>query len=122
MSMFSSRPPFNDDLKPWVYFDGTRREAPMNQHPENPYRVLWHHDPRPEFDSPQHNPTNPILSTFRKDLIEPGGEESIATLAWSWVRALAAGKSAFTLGQGKRAVEHAHKVLTRLASLAKEKP
>ena len=116
MSMFSSRPPFNDDPKPWKCpgADDQHRLSSRDRLECDEFR------PRPEFDRPQHNPTNLILSTFRKDLIEAGGEESIATLAPSWVRALVAGKSAFTLGQGKRAVEHAHRVLTRLANLAKE--
>jgi hypothetical protein len=46
------------DPEPWRYFDGTRRSAPLNQAPGNPFGVLWEYDPRPEY-APCPKPTVP---------------------------------------------------------------
>lgn len=66
--MYASKTPrdITHDPEPWEYFDGTRRHAPLNQHPENPYRVLWTYNPRPEFDHVHHNRPNPILRIARR--------------------------------------------------------
>lgn len=57
---------------------------------------------------------NPILAAFRRDLKESG--EPTADFARDWCALLGRGRSAFTLGAGKRVQGHAYKVLTRLAT------
>lgn len=67
MTQFSSKPPFNDDPEPW---NGVGAED------------IW--DPRPEYNRPQHNPTNPILTEFRKLHAETGNDLwTDAYLSWS---------------------------------------
>lgn len=57
MTQFSSKPPFNDDPAPWA--DYWERSAEQWA-PGDVYA------PRPEYERPQHNPTNPILTEFRR--------------------------------------------------------
>lgn len=68
MTQFSSKPPFNDDPTPWVrthpdlgYMGRFESRFPNDTHSN--YRMK--HSPRPEYNRPQHNPTNPILTEFR---------------------------------------------------------
>lgn len=115
MSMFSSRPPFNDDPYPNVWnghsprnqmrvdTDMYRRGAPYN-HERYSYK------PRPEFDRPQHNPTNPILAKFR---------ERSYPVAY-WVHRLSKGDLPDGVEASIEQIDHAHRVLTRLANLTKE--
>lgn len=59
MTQFSSKPPFNDDPAPWVGFHGKRYEHDWQAD------GIYHYGARPEYNRPQHNPTNPILEEFR---------------------------------------------------------
>lgn len=61
MTLFSSRPPFNDDPEPYRDPDSHARRTGF----PGIYAHEWDHSPRPEYDRPQHNPTNPILTEFR---------------------------------------------------------
>lgn len=68
--MFSSRPPFNDDPAPYVVtltkrtpFSNPMTTGSVDEFLREDERV---HDPRPQYERPQHNPTNPILVYARK--------------------------------------------------------
>lgn len=67
MTLFSSRPPFNDDPFPYISSHGSRHAFPGTLGGE---RLVL--DPRPEYERPQHNPTNPILTEFRRIVRETG--------------------------------------------------
>lgn len=66
---FSSKPPFNDDPKPYVTYADERktdvRNAEWGIQSDGATEYVRVLDPRPEYDRPQHNPTNPILTEFR---------------------------------------------------------
>ncbi|WP_404474783.1 hypothetical protein [Microbacterium aerolatum] len=62
MVMFSSRPPFNDDPKPWRCTSCSDRFV---REQVSPTSHVTKHQPRTKFDRPQHNPTNLILAEFR---------------------------------------------------------
>lgn len=86
MTQFSSKPPFNDDPEPWT--DYWERSAEKWA----PGDVFA---PRPKYDRPQHNPTNPILLARRNNPGEPIYYRNLER--WpTWEE-----------------VEHARKVLTR---------
>lgn len=114
MSMYSSRPPFNDDPEPWVDEFGGRFGYALSGD---------EHLPRPEFDRPQHNPTNPILELFRKYAAR---RESAPHLAAHWTKSDVMWSemclkdfSVIDEPIGTPAQEeHARRVLTRLANLA----
>lgn len=98
MAMFSSREPFNDDPEPYLMWlrDGFKdhpikrfpslddARAELEQYGGSPRGGEIQFDFRPEYDRPQHNPTNPILTEFRK-LHEATGNSlwSDAYLSWS---------------------------------------
>lgn len=89
---FSSKPPFNDDPEPWLHGvtnmrigEGEHSERITSQKRGVAARTLaYAYEPRPEFDRPKHNPTNPILTEFR-NLHEATGNDlwTDAYLAWS---------------------------------------
>lgn len=78
MTQFSSREPFNDDPEPWVCTapDFERYEDEGDY--EGRHAVMF--DPRPEYNRPQTNPTNPILTEFRR-LVDTTGNGLYVT-AW----------------------------------------
>lgn len=78
---FSSCPPINDDPLAWRVAVGPWRGSRMDAQ----YAPEAVHDPRPEYDRPQHNPTNPILGLFREYVVDPedGGLGWCASL---WLR------------------------------------
>lgn len=101
MTMFSSREPFNDDPEPFVSGLGNRHATNFNP-------ALWHHDPRPEFDRPQVNPTNSILVAFRESLpYDYTAAEYSEIISDAFVSAVR--------GWSTAEVDHAHRVLNRLA-------
>lgn len=82
MSIYSSRDPFNDDPFPRVtVHTGARHRDHL---PTLDDDTECRYDPRPEYDRPQNNPTNPILVEFRK-LHEQTGNDlwTDAYLSWS---------------------------------------
>lgn len=94
MTQFSSKPPFNDDPEPYE----CNMKAPGDlRHTEKDTWtcVDYSHRPRPEFNRPQHNATNPILVARRNNPGEPIYYRNLER--WpTWEE-----------------VEHARKVLTR---------
>lgn len=84
MAMFSSREPFNDDPEPWVNENDERTDRNPQLVGHGAFMPVMAHSPRPEYDRPQHNPTNPILTEFRK-LHEATGNDlwTDAYLSWS---------------------------------------
>jgi len=92
--MFASRPRFNDDPEPFIqYVD---------------HRV---HCPRPEFDRPQHNPTNGVLALFRKQRGPWAPLYAHIDGFRNGIRRLAS--EGFTIAE----IEHADRVLRRLRNL-----
>lgn len=126
MVMFSSRPPFNDDPKP-IHVDGrgvgpslrfSEEDAPWAQ----PWMEVAMHRPRPEFDRPQHNPTNPILAAHREGLGDAWGLAQCVGIQINlgglpeWKDENAALHLLTTASRGQ--LRHARKVLERLARLS----
>lgn len=100
MTQFSSREPFNDDPFPFLSGVGNRHATNLNP-------ALWTCAPRPEFDRPQTNPTNRMLTCARR--------------AWEDGHL-----DAFCEGFLEQRntehpeIDHAQRVLTRLANLKEE--
>lgn len=93
MSTYSSREPFNDDPEPYRNTLRGGRQAVR-------YGLgLERFEPRPEYDRPQNNPTNPILVARRNN---PGENIYYRDLE-RWPT--------------EAEKDHARKVLTRLAAL-----
>lgn len=66
---FSSRPPYNDDPAPYVVmltkrtpFSNPMTTGSVDEFLREDERV---HDPRPQYERPQHNPTNRLLTAAR---------------------------------------------------------
>lgn len=110
MSTYSSREPFNDDPEPWTNTQGMRfaeRDHVLGL-------ILF--DPRPEFDRPQSNPMNSILLEFRRSAPWDMGKAAAIEVRW-----LSGPNPAPVPNTASRAqIEHARKVLTRLASPKEE--
>lgn len=114
--MFSSgaQEKVNADPMPWLY-DGFRATESMAKS-QSKWSTVWR-DPRPEFDRPLTNPANLILREWRSaiadglDFTEPA--DVLARLedmtpgsdAWFW------------RDRNPAALEHAERVLSRLARL-----
>lgn len=121
--IYSSRPPFNDDPQPYrqmmAFARAASRESASAQH-------AWVYDPRPEHSRPQHNPTNTLLAHFR--MIDAGRGEyedwlrDIDENPHVWVRRRGGGLALGSMvGYTDDEIDHARKVLTRLANAAHEK-
>lgn len=108
--MFSSRPPFNDDPWPWVTPTGTRGGY------SEKYAHIITHKPRPEYDRPQHNPTNPILVEYRGCRDE--GLPFTRPEVWAY-NLLHPQHRAWAYATPEQ-MKHAHRVLTRLANIQRE--
>lgn len=83
--MFSSKPPYNDD--------------PYPTYPR----------PHPFYNRRQHNPTNPILESFREDDKD----------AEYWLTVVDHPAYIYTVAGLHAVVDHARRVLTRLANLTR---
>lgn len=110
--IFSSTPETNDDPKPYEYPSGHRNDVGGAYAGEWP-RIL----PRPEFDR-AHQP-NPILVQVRSDVHEDGSLWAHSPQDWlddiaTWGRLGGNPLASY------RHVEHAKKVLGRLARLQEE--
>jgi len=115
MTMFSSRPPFNDDPLPWVSaVTGARYAAPSKYG-----HARWYFAPRSEFKHPQRNRQNSRLKMFRNEVemhtAAPDVGLSIPHLARLWLM-----HNHFAEGLDDDEFEHSVRVLTRLANLTKE--
>lgn len=129
--MFSSKTPrdLNRDPLPWVCPEAhgydkmpvRHREGLADQIHFGVYRCNGvRRNPRPEYDHPQHNEPNPILVETRKHLSDGGPANAAAiisirlrTLAWM----LEAHETSWERLTDKTVlyIEHARRVLTRLA-------
>lgn len=92
---FSSKPPFNDDLGPWVSeVTGSRYwERPKYGHGQFRYE--------PRHDRPQTNPTNRILDEIRSEATDMADE---MRMIWN---------SAYYSDRTLAEREHAYKVLRK---------
>lgn len=99
MSIYSSREPFNDDPEPLHLPNSDMRWSAEDLRGMG----VWNYefDPRPEYNRPQNNPTNPILVARRNN---PGENIYYRDLE-RWPT--------------ESEKEHAWKVLTRLAAFEK---
>lgn len=115
MTLYSSREPFNDDPEPYVtYADDRRtdvRSKDWDMQSDGAVEYVRVHDPRPEYNRPQNNPTNPILVELRRsdDYTCKVSDylEYLSGDVYDW-RGLDSEK------------DHARKVLTRLAAFKEE--
>lgn len=112
--MFASKTPrdLNHDPAPFLDERGSRWISPVTFQPRT-----FTYSPRPEFDHAQHNEPNPILMAFRRD-----AEEMKRELGWdTQTTARSWGRDAFYSFVDMYPTEfldHARKVLTRLANLS----
>lgn len=114
MNLYSSREPFNDDPEPLHLPDSDMRWSAEDLRGMGVWNYKY--DPRP-----QNNPTNPILKDIRKN--RPEGVSWAKMLKhYNWVTFAAAHYITEDwvriIDEGQ--IEHARKVLTRLAALEKE--
>lgn len=107
MTQFSSREPFNDDPKPWTDTSTGERTSQRTGY----MATGWAYEPRPEYNRPQNNPTNPILVEFRRS--EPWDIAIDAALELGWIDFKPIPNTATPAQR-----DHARKVLTRLANLS----
>lgn len=120
---FSSKPPFNDDPSPWRQrmtnkrISATDHGAKMSSQKRGvaARALAYAYNPRPEFERPQHNPTNPILSNYR----EFRGEDLPFTTPGNWAyNLLHPSHEAWSYANSEQ-VKHAYKVLTRLERMSR---
>lgn len=106
--MFASRTPrdLNHDHMPWA--------DPCGWRSSSGHIGVKTYAPRPEFDHAQHNPPNPVLVALRR-YVRVTGEalKEVRTVLY----ALDAG--ILNWGATDDQIDHARKVLTRLANLTK---
>lgn len=128
--MFASKTPrdLNRDATPWVStITGMRYSIHGAGRYGDRYGDEFVRRPRPEFDHVQHNQPNPILLRFRAEedgshnaalaylaLLnnEQGWRDHWGMLRYEWKAA------GFDANFGPQAIDHARRVLTRLAALA----
>lgn len=111
---FSSRPPISRDRYPYRNkYDGSRWTDPGVDTRGN--TVVY--DPRPERGvHPQHNPTNPILAQWRRELTY-----NWLTLHESALEALDVDDwGGYSTVDDAEIIEHARKVTQRVAAFTKE--
>lgn len=116
MTLYSSREPFNVDPAP--YYGPWGRSAIPGGGFEGEALSF---EPRPEYDRPQNNPTNPILTDIRKN--RPEGVSWTKMLKhYNWVTFAAAHyiTEDWERITDESQIDHARKVLTRLAALKEE--
>lgn len=119
MTIYASMTPryVNHDPEPWLgRVIGMRaRDSLIGRlnHPEN-----WDYHPRPEFNHVQHNEPNPILLAFRQDVADVFVAEqfNVEAIARSWIDGDAL--ELFADMYPNEVLDHARRVLERLAGLA----
>lgn len=108
----------NADPTPWVGADGSRRARYS--------RFAPRFDPRPEFDRPLTNEANPILGAFRKhrEAVREAGFEPTRVLLSELDQMVPGRDNIDTSAEDDRVtsdqINHARRILTRLANLTKE--
>lgn len=104
MSLYSSREPFNDDPEPYRNTLRGGRQAVR-------YGLgLERFEPRPEYDRPQNNPTNPILTEFRRLVNETGN--GLYVTAWLFSGDLLEEWESYPLEQWHHAMDVLQKILS----------
>ena len=111
MTQLSSRPPFNDDMEAFVYEDGLRVDFPLL---DDAAHGRCTHQPRPEFNRPQTNPTNLVLADLR-DYWKHHGTKLTAYHAAAYLTIC----DYEAMDVPAEHIDHARKVLTRLDAIAK---
>ena len=128
MTQYASKTPRDLNHDPFPYqstqsaeigLDYRVNEASLIARPEQ--RQAYKLDPRPEFDHVQHNEPNPILLAFRRDVADVFVAEqfNVAAIARSWIDGDAL--ELFADMYPNEVLDHARRVLTRLANLATSK-
>ncbi|WP_341945686.1 hypothetical protein [Microbacterium sp. LWH11-1.2] len=114
MSMFSSRPQFNDDPMPMVDpFMGRRAEYADES-------LGWQLWPRTEYDRPQANPTNPYFLLLREEIgLNPSINPKFFIRELIEDMDLEDGFTGLEASQPAR--DHARRVLARLAAISSDK-
>lgn len=121
-SVFASRLPFNDDPLPWVGQPGI--EGMPNRYGSRevaegiPFWDTATHEARPEFELPQHNPTNPALAHFR-ELHGRKTRHEMTNAAVHWLASLRDMRIAGAYTATEE--QHARRVLSRLVRLSEER-
>lgn len=113
MTQYSSREPFNDDPMPFKNLHGSRY-AEASAPGGFCIQCVTEHDPRPWYDRPQTNPTNPILTEFRSALADYINKALCLT---HYIEYVTYGD---VYGWSHQERFHAQKVLTRLANLKED--
>ena len=113
--MYASKTPrdLNRDPLPYRNIETGRRYADAPAGTDYYFR----YEPRPEYDAVQHNEPNPIMGLFREDAPRYASTQ-VAAQTWkaTW-GTLCAYHPLFKTGV-EAEIEHARKVLSRLAALA----
>jgi hypothetical protein len=115
--MFASKTPrdLNRDPEPWRA--PTSPEYRVSEEHRAYASIRLVHDPRPEYDHPQHNEPNPVLTRFRQDCARWGF--NIRTEAYMWLHDDVLSDTGLwsSLGARDEHIAHARRVLTRLARM-----
>lgn len=111
MTLYSSREPFNDDPEPYVtYADDRRtdvRSKDWDMQSDGAVEYVRVHDPRPEYNRPQNNPTNRILIAARR----AKSDGHLADFCKGFLS---------ERNTEHAEIDHAQRILIRLAALEKE--
>lgn len=118
MTIYSSRPPRNDDPLPFVFTPlGHRFDRDWNESASFASKYVY--SPRPEFDR-QNNPSNPILARFREKEPLVRGEITerlgVGYPAEYWAHRLSMGQAPSGVEATEAEITHAQRVLSRLAT------
>lgn len=124
MSTYTSKTPrdLNHDPLPYVMYANDRRtdvrSAEWGMQSDGEVEYVRSLDPRPEFDHAQHNEPNPILLAFRQDVADVFVAEqfNVAAIARSWIDGDAL--ELFADMYPNEVLDHARRVLERLANLS----
>jgi hypothetical protein len=109
MTIFASAPPINDDPTPWLDSRGLRFRI---KHGDRYGTTKW--SPRPGFDRPRAHEANPILVEFR----ERENPKNIYALS-QWIMFIGEGWDGSICQATTPQIDHARKVLVRLAAFSK---
>lgn len=128
--MFSSKPPReNNDPYPNVWhghspYNQMRGDTDMFREGAPYHFERYIYRPRPEFDHVQHNAPNPILVEFRDNVARRGedpywGDTWDSTMDWL-DQAQQSDTSCIEMGVTTAHINHAQRVLKRLANMKEE--
>ncbi len=124
MTIYASKTPrdLNHDPRTYVTYANHHRtdvrSAEWDMQSQGEVEYVRSFDPRPEFDHVQHNEPNPILLAFRQDVADVFVAEqfNVAAIARSWIDGDAL--ELFADMHPNEVLDHARRVLERLANLS----